>query len=127
MGDILHDILVKNDSASRKLAPVDQGFMEYFPRAMSAVACMSRMASEKHNGKGKFGWSWDRSDDHGDCILRHQADKWDLDEFGLPHAVAVAWRAMAQLQIELETQETRASVGFSKHSPARGLIGGEGT
>ncbi len=96
--DILHDILVKNDSASRKLAPIFEGFMRYFPNSMKAVACLSRLASEKHNGLGKFGWSWNRSDDHGDCVARHQLEPTTLDEFDLPHAVATAWRAMAQLE-----------------------------
>ncbi len=97
-GDILYDILVKNDTKSRKLAPIFEGFLRYFPNSMKAVACLSRMASAKHNGPGKFGWSWNRSDDHGDCIARHQLEPETPDEFNLPHAVAVAWRAMAQLE-----------------------------
>lgn len=99
MSDILHDILVKDDSASRKLAPVYEGVMRYFPRAMKAVAYLSKMGNDKHNPDAEhLGWSWNRSDDHGDCIARHQLEPEQLDEYGLPHCLAVAWRAMAQLE-----------------------------
>ena len=98
-GDTTLDLLMTTDtSAIRKMAPLYEGFVRYFPRAMKAVALMSKLASEKHNGKGNFGWSWNRSDDHGACLLRHQLEPETLDEFDLPHAVAVAWRANAQLE-----------------------------
>lgn len=96
--DPLYDILVKDDSASRKLAPVHAGFMRYFPNGMKAIACMSRMANAKHNPGEELGWSWNRSDDHEDCVARHSLDGTKLDEFNLPHIVARGWRAMAALE-----------------------------
>ena len=101
MNDPLYDILVKDDSASRKLAPVHSGFMRYFPNGMKAIACMSRMANDKHNPGKELGWSWNRSNDHEDCVARHSLDGTALDEFQLPHLVARGWRAMAALEVYL--------------------------
>ncbi len=100
--DPLYDIFVRNTSASRKTAPVWQGFMRYFPRAMKAVAYLSWMGNQKHNPDAEtLGWSWNRSNDHGDCVGRHQSEVGELDEYNLQHEIAVAWRAMAQLEVYL--------------------------
>lgn len=96
--DPLYDILVKGDSDSRKMAPVHAGFFRYFPRAIKACAYLSWMGNQKHNPGEELGWSWNRSDDHGDCVGRHQLDLGTLDEYNLPHELAVAWRGMAQLE-----------------------------
>lgn len=98
MSDPLYDVLVANTSAARKLAPVHRGFNRYFPNAILAVAYLSRAANEKHNPNTEIGWSWNISDDHEDCVARHQLHLDHLDEFGLPHYVAVAWRSMSQLE-----------------------------
>jgi hypothetical protein len=99
--DPLFDILVTEDSESRKKAPVHAGVFRYFPRALKACAYLSWMGNQKHNPDEELGWSYNRSNDHGDCIARHQLDLNALDEYGLPHEVAVAWRALAQLEVYL--------------------------
>ena len=99
--DPLYDILVTDDSASRKKAPVHTGVFRYFQRALKAVAYLSWLGNEKHNPGEELGWSWNRSNDHGDCVVRHQMDAGILDEYDLPHEVAVAWRALAQLEVYL--------------------------
>lgn len=96
--DKLYKIIVQDDSKSRKMAPVHAGFFRYFPRAIKACAYLSWMGNQKHNPGNELGWSWNRSNDHGDCVGRHQLDAGTLDEYGLPHELAVAWRAMAQLE-----------------------------
>lgn len=100
------------DSATRKNSPVYEGFLCYFPNAIAEVARLSKFGNDKHNPGQPLHWSFDKSNDHGDCILRHQAQAEELDESTvftsapadplapLPflHAVMVAWRAMAQLE-----------------------------
>lgn len=98
VNDPLYDLLVKQTSEARKKAPVQAGFNDYFPEAIMAVAMMSYMANQKHNPTEELGWSWNRSDDHADCVARHALRDDTLDEFNLPHKVAKAWRAMADLQ-----------------------------
>lgn len=93
-------------SAERKATPVFSGFLAYFPDAVNAVAQLSAQANEKHNPGEPLHWSKHKSNDHADCLVRHQMEVGVIDpDTGFDHAVAVAWRAMAQLQIMLEDKE----------------------
>jgi hypothetical protein len=76
--------------------PVYSGFVKYFPRAMVAVADHSRENNEKHNPGEPLHWSKHKSNDHANSLMRHLL-KGDW--------VAVAWRAMALLETELEAEE----------------------
>lgn len=94
------------NSKERKNAPVFSGVLEYFPDALMAVAELSKIGNDKHNPGQALNWSKNLSNDHGDCLVRHQLEYNKIDEdTGLPHAVSVAWRALAQLQILLEEGE----------------------
>lgn len=93
------------DSATRKESPIYEGFVCYFPNAMAEVARLSKYGNDKHNPGTELHWSFNKSNDHGDCIMRHQTQAEQVDDScGFLHAVMVAWRAMAQLEkILLET------------------------
>lgn len=97
----LHDKdVVKSESQRRKDTPIYSGVMRYFPDALEAVARLSKKANDKHNPGEPLGWSRGKSNDHGDCIARHQLTPEAMDdETGELHATAVAWRALAQLQL----------------------------
>lgn len=86
-------------SQDRKDTPVFTGFLKYFPHATRLVAQLSKTGNDKHNPGEPLHWAKGKSTDHGDCLVRHQLDigTWDYDN-NCDHAVAVAWRAMAQLQ-----------------------------
>lgn len=90
------------DSAARKAAPVYEGFMCYFPNAIAEVSRLSMAGNEKHNKGQPLHWSFNVSNDHGNCIGRHQLQAEEVDpdsgENEFLHAVMVAWRAMAQLE-----------------------------
>jgi hypothetical protein len=89
-----------NGSAARKATPIFSGVLCYFPDALAAVARLSKQGNDKHNPGEPLHWSREKSNDHGDCIVRHQLDFDKIDaETGEYHAVAVAWRALAQLQL----------------------------
>lgn len=88
------------ESERRKAEPVYSGVLRYFPLALRAVARLSRQGNDKHNPGEPLHWSRDKSTDHGDCIVRHQLEPEAIDsETGETHAVAVAWRALAQLEL----------------------------
>jgi dATP/dGTP diphosphohydrolase, N-terminal len=89
-----------SDSKARKETPVFSGVLRYFPDAVAAVARVSYKGNQKHNPGEPLHWSRGKSDDHGDCIVRHQVeyDKIDSD-MNEYHAAMVAWRALAQLQL----------------------------
>lgn len=89
-----------NDSKQRKETPMFSGLLRYFPDALAAVARLSHKGNEKHNPGEPLHWAREKSTDHGDCIVRHQIAFDQIDpENGEYHAVAVAWRALAQLQL----------------------------
>ena len=82
-----------SNSAERKQLPVYSGFVKYFPDAMVAVAKLSFDGNEKHNPGQPLHWSRDKSSDDLDALMRHLIEgDW----------VAVAWRAMANLQKQIE-------------------------
>jgi hypothetical protein len=94
---------VKSESQIRKESPVYSGVFKYFPDALMAVAQQSWHGNQKHNPNQPLHWAKEKSNDHYDCLLRHILTPEQVDpDTGLIHAVAVAWRALAQLQLYLE-------------------------
>lgn len=98
--------MLTEDSAARKGIPMARGLLDYFPDALAAVAELSLLANEKHNPGEPMHWTKEKSTDHADCVVRHLVDrgKWIEGEYAKPvrHAAAVAWRALALLQMEIE-------------------------
>lgn len=92
------------DAKTRKNAPIARGVLDYFPDALFAVADLSRIGNEQHNPGQPMHWAKEKSTDHADCIIRHLADRGKFDDDGVRHSAKVAWRALALLQIEIETQ-----------------------
>lgn len=86
----------------RKARPVARGVLEYFPNALLEVAHVSFVANEQHNPGQPMHWSKGKSTDHADAMLRHQLEHGKVDSDGLLHSAKVAWRALAQLETELE-------------------------
>ena len=96
-----------SESQQRKDTPVWSGVLQYFPLAIGAVARLSKKGNDKHNPGEPLHWARDKSNDHGDCIVRHQMNPAEVDpDNGELHAVAVAWRALAQLQLLEEKRLT---------------------
>lgn len=94
---------LSTDKQVRKDTPVYSGVLNYFPLALAEVARLSKAGNDKHNPGQPLHWSRDKSNDHLDCIARHLLEAGTIDqETGFPHSVALAWRALANLQIELE-------------------------
>tara|TARA_R110000787_G_scaffold248651_1_gene354183 strand:+ start:391 stop:672 length:282 start_codon:yes stop_codon:yes gene_type:complete len=81
----------------RKAIPIYTGFIKYFPRAIAAVAKISLRGGLQH-GQTPETLFWDRSKsgDELDAMMRHIID----EDWG-----QVAWRAMANLEKQLEDKE----------------------
>jgi len=91
----------------RKGIPVYSGFVKYFPRAILAVARLSKVANDQHNPGEPLHWAKEKSQDEPDALMRHMID--DVlgeaqDTDGILHKTKMAWRAMANLERELEKQ-----------------------
>lgn len=93
------------DAKARKNVPVYSGVLKYFPRALAAVAELSRAGNEQHNpGKPLF-WDRSKSGDELDALTRHLLEAGTIDTDGQRHSAKVAWRALANLEKELEQAE----------------------
>lgn len=90
---------------SRKEYPIFRGLFEYFPFALLEVAHVSLVGNKQHNEPDDLYWNRDKSNDHLDAMLRHTLEVGDFDDDGIRHSAKVAWRALANLQLELEKSE----------------------
>ncbi len=99
------------DSATRKGYPLLSGCLKYFPAALAGVAAISKIGNDKHNPGQALHHARGKSNDHGDCILRHLTDTEDLlaaharktgdiptEQTILTEANQLAWRALAYVQ-----------------------------
>lgn len=97
--------LLPADSAERKACPIASGVLDYFPAAIAEVARVSKAGNDQHNPGQPMHWAREKSTDHADCIARHLLDRGTLDDDGQRHSAKLAWRALAQLQLELEAAQ----------------------
>jgi hypothetical protein len=97
-------------------SPVYRGVIAYFPRAIKAIGQLSSDGAENYSWDG-----WRRVDNgvarYSDAMGRHIVDEaiegpWDLKALNRPkhpyhalHKTAVAWNALAALELYLEAQE----------------------
>lgn len=91
-----------NDKQARKERPIARGVLDYFPDAVAAVANLSYVGNQQHNPGEEMHWAREKSSDHADCIVRHLMQRGQTDDDGVRHSTKVAWRALANLQLELE-------------------------
>jgi hypothetical protein len=95
--------LLDATSEERKRMPVASGLLDYFPDACAEVAAVSWHGNEKHNPGEPLHWARGKSMDHADCIARHLIERGGFDG-PIRHSAALAWRALALLQEELEAE-----------------------
>jgi hypothetical protein len=86
----------------RKNTPIFSGVLMYFPDAIKAVAQCSLQGNLQHHPEKPLHWDKAKSSDHLDSLTRHLMDAGTLDNDGISHSTKVAWRALANLQIEIE-------------------------
>lgn len=96
--------MLPTTSKERKERPMARGLLDYFPDALAEVAYVSKIGNDQHNPGEEMHWAKDKSTDHADCIIRHLADRGLFDIDGTRHSAKAAWRALALLQIELESE-----------------------
>lgn len=103
--------LLEADSEERKRYPIFSGVMAYFPDALAGVAEISFAGNEKHNPGMALHWARGKSMDHKDCIARHLIESGGFEDvvyngktYRMRHSAALAWRALANLQEELEAE-----------------------
>jgi hypothetical protein len=113
------------DSVSRKRFPLYEGLVKYFPDALVYVAEVSYVGGEQHHPGEPVHWERGKSMDQIDAELRHLFQRGTIDCDGLLHSAKKAWRALADLQLELEElglalSPEEGSVSFAKRGLANG-------
>jgi hypothetical protein len=92
------------DAALRKDVPVYSGVLRYFPDALAAVARCSKAGNDQHNPGKPLHWDRSKSGDELDALTRHLLQAGTVDTDGIRHSTKVAWRALANLQKEIENE-----------------------
>lgn len=107
MAEIKHNggMLDGRTAGQRKQAPLYRGLVKYFPRALVAVSELSRLGNEQHNPGSELHWDRSKSGDEMDALMRHALDAGTFDNDGARHSTKVAWRALANLEKELEAAD----------------------
>jgi hypothetical protein len=86
----------------RKNTPVYSGVMKYFPDAINAVARCSFAGQQQHAPDEPLQWHRGKSGDELDALARHLLQAGTMDTDGISHSAKVCWRALGNLQKELE-------------------------
>ena len=92
------------NAEQRKGRPVFTGVLKYFPDAIMEVAKVSLAGNTQHHPDKPLHWDRAKSTDELDALARHLIDAGKVDTDGQLHSAKVAWRALANLQKELESK-----------------------
>lgn len=95
--------VLPTEKQARKETPITTGVLDYFPLAIAEVARVSKAGNDQHNPGEPLHWARHKSTDQADCIARHLVERGTIDEDGQRHSAKMAWRALALLQLELES------------------------
>ena len=89
---------------TRKQTPIFTGVLNYFPDAIREVARCSYVGQQQHNPDKPLAWDRSKSGDELDALSRHLLESGTIDTDGIRHSAKVAWRALANLQKEIENE-----------------------
>jgi hypothetical protein len=109
--------MLPTNAQDRKDTPIFTGVLLYFPDALAEVARCSKVGNDQHNPGEPLHWAKEKSTDEGDALVRHQLDAGKVDTDGIRHSAKVAWRALAQLQRELEAEEQKVRDTYEALAP----------
>lgn len=97
--------ILPDEASERKKFPLASGLFDYFPDALIAVSHVSWNGNNQHNPGQPLHWDRAKSTDEADTMLRHFSQRGQLDSDGQRHSAKMAWRALAILQKEIESEK----------------------
>jgi|TARA_B110000908_G_C10139775_1_gene396214 hypothetical protein len=101
---------IEMTAKDRKESPVYSGVLKYFPDAMIEVSKCSYKGQQQHNPDKPLAWDRSKSGDELDALARHLLQAGTLDSDGIRHSAKVCWRALANLQKEIERDSLKYQV-----------------
>ncbi len=100
-------IIMETDKNKRKQIPIFTGLIKYFPKALAEVARVSYIGNQQHHPDKPLHWDRSKSTDELDALTRHLFQAGETDTDGMRHSAKVAWRALANLEKELEQKDDK--------------------
>ena len=91
----------------RKETPIYSGVLMYFPDAIMEVARVSFAGQQQHNPDKPLFWDRTKSKNELESLTRHLMQAGTFDTDGVRHSAKVAWRALANLQKEIEKAQSK--------------------
>ena len=104
LAELEEEMVVQPILENRKAIPVFNGVLMYFPDAIREVAKCSQAGNNQHHSDKPLHWDRSKSGDELDALTRHLLEVGTDDTDGVKHSAKVAWRALANLQKELERE-----------------------
>ncbi len=98
---------METDKNKRKQIPIFTGLIKYFPKALAEVAKVSYIGNQQHHPDKPLHWDRSKSTDELDALTRHLFQAGETDTDGMLHSAKVAWRALANLEKELEKKDDK--------------------
>ena len=98
---------METDKNKRKQIPIFTGLIKYFPKALAEVARVSYIGNQQHHPDKPLHWDRSKSTDELDALTRHLFQAGETDTDGMRHSAKVAWRALANLEKELEKKDDK--------------------
>ena len=106
----------QREQTQRKNIPLFSGVIKYFPDALIEVAKTSWMGNQQHHPDKNLHWDRSKSTDELDALTRHLFQSGTIDVDGIKHSAKVAWRALANLQKELEEEGKAPLSEYNKYN-----------
>ena len=107
MGLERKSFIMETDKNKRKQIPIFTGLIKYFPKALAEVARVSYIGNQQHHPDKPLHWDRSKSTDELDALTRHLFQAGEIDTDGMRHSAKVAWRALANLEKELEQKDDK--------------------
>ena len=98
---------METNKDKRKQIPIFTGLIKYFPKPLAEVAKVSYTGNQQHHPDKPLHWDRSKSTDELDALTRHLFQVGEIDTDGMRHSAKVAWRALANLEKELEQKDDK--------------------
>lgn len=123
--------LLPENPVERKMYPIAEGVLDYFPAALLEISHVSYVGNDQHNPGQKLHWARGKSQDEADASIRHFMEGFTISNDGETHLVKdvdgtyllakECWRVLALFQKLLEKEGAPLARGARLPEQGSGL------